>query len=287
MPALPLRAGKHSSSAEGQDCTFHLCSYVRCPWPSVYLTWPLLFPFVYKVIGHESVKSPTGKSPRRPQLDWEPQQIDGCRVAWPEWKHIPKEQHRDFSITYQVIWQQFRAAGHPTWELGAVARWCPRQSLTSGGSLIMSGTCYIILRWPVKEKCLRAWLSVLQLPLPTLSLQSGVSKAREFNLSPIQMSKLALKSAYVGLKVFMEIGKEVGKGGMSGSSTTPYPSSCLVSCYTTVAFLLPAALQWNNLPLFAGFNSGMATFVCSWDTEKIRRKLPLIKLLSSFTVQSS
>lgn len=78
------------------------------------------------------------------------------------------------------------------------------------------------------------------------------------------MSKLALKSAYIFFKVFMGIGKEVGKG--IGSCAVPYPFSCLVPCCSAaplLPFLLPAALQPNNLPLFSGMNSGIATFVCS------------------------
>lgn len=60
-------------------------------------------------------------------------------------------------------------------------------------------------------KCLRAWLSVLQLSLPTPSLQSNVSKPREFNLSAVPMSMLALKSANVCLKAFLGMVEEVRK----------------------------------------------------------------------------
>lgn len=60
-------------------------------------------------------------------------------------------------------------------------------------------------------RCLRTCLSVLRLSLPTFSLQSGVSKPRHFNLSPVRMSKLALKSAYICLKAFTGIVKEVRK----------------------------------------------------------------------------
>lgn len=38
-----------------------------------------------------------------------------------------------------------------------------------------------------------------------LSLQTGVSKRREFNLSPVCMSKFALKSAYMCLRLLWEL----------------------------------------------------------------------------------
>lgn len=67
------------------------------------------------------------------------------------------------------------------------------------------------LHRPPRQSSPRARLSVLQLPLPTFSLQSGILKTRYFNLDPIRMSKLALKSACVCLKAFIGIVKEVRK----------------------------------------------------------------------------
>lgn len=109
-------------------------------------------------------------------------------------------------------------------------------------------------------RCLRVWLSVLQLPLLTFSLQSGVSKPREFNLSPVHTSKLALKSAYVCLKAFMGIGKEVGKGVCQEvvlccthlhvrCSAVLLHHCCLFSCrlpcsQTTYLSLLGLILEW-------------------------------------------
>lgn len=88
--------------------------------------------------------------------------------------------------------------------------------------------------------------------LATVSLQSGVSKAREFNLSPVHVSKLTLKSAYVCLKVFMGTGEEVGKGVCQEVvlCRTHLLVWCFVLCYTTVIFSLaicPAAKQLTSL----------------------------------------
>lgn len=109
-------------------------------------------------------------------------------------------------------------------------------------------------------RCLRTWLSVLQLPLPTFSLQNGFTKPRDFNLSPVHVSKLALKSAYVCLKAFMGIGNEVGKGVcqevvlccthlLVWYSAVLLHHCCVFSCqlpssWTTYLSLLGLILEW-------------------------------------------
>lgn len=96
---------------------------------------------------------------------------------------------------------------------------------------------------PLRIRCLRAWLSVLQLPLPTLSLQSGVSKAKEFSLG-LLLEQASIKVSICLLEGFYGNCKGSGERGMSGSCAVLYPSSYSVFCYTTVAFSLascPAA----------------------------------------------
>lgn len=61
----------------------------------------------------------------------------------------------------------------------------------------------------------------------------------------------------------MGIVKAVGKGVCQEVVLCCTHLPILCSATSLLPFLLPAALQPNNLPLFAGINSGMATFVCS------------------------
>lgn len=103
---------------------FHRCNYVRCPWPFVYLTWPLLFPFVCQVIGQESTKCPWRKRPRKPQADWEPRRVvwhaHGSRVAQLGWRCPCKECQRDLPMADQVT----SVAVHGCWASSSRAGGC-------------------------------------------------------------------------------------------------------------------------------------------------------------------
>lgn len=132
-------------------------------------------------------------------------------------------------------------------------------------------------------RCLRAWLSVLQLSLPTFSLQSGVSKPRAFNL-PCLCEWACSKLSICLLEGFYGNCKGGEERGISGSGTMPILLLALLLFF--LAFSLASWPAVKQLPSFTGITSGMAIFVSSWNIEKSWRKLPLSKLLS-FSVQLS